>query len=218
MGGLLVVASRAAPHVVSVYNPFTDTSIAFMAPIPESMIQHTTAYLHQVGQLPPTLVLEIGVSRDTAYSAQPTSEHFAVVEHSLLDKGRNVWGIAGGDQQEVDGLMSSIVAVLPDEMNYYYIYPCCYFIGSPGGDNLLVVRRQRPARGVDVFKLDAATMVIQPTSCIGSRALFLGDRCVSVDADKFPSIDGNCIFYHDGHRDGEVAGIYVYDQIGRAHV
>ncbi|CAM0957816.1 unnamed protein product [Alopecurus aequalis] len=211
MGGLIVVASRATPHVVSVFNPFAGSFMAFMAPIPES-VQHTTAYLHQVGPLPPTLVLEIGESRDTAYSAQPNAEQFAVVEHGLLDKGRNVWGIAG-DQHEIDDLMSSVVAVLPDEIDYYYVYPCCYFVRSPGGDNLLVVRRQRPAHGVDVFKLDAETMAIQPTTCIGSRALFLGDRCVSVDvdADKFDSIHGNCIFYHDGHRDGEVAGVYMYD-------
>jgi hypothetical protein len=213
MGGLLVVASRKAPHAVRVYNPFTDTSIEFMAAVPES-VQHTTAYLHQdqAGRLPPTLVMEIGVSRDTAYSAQPDAEHFAVVEHGLLDKGRNIWGIAGGDQRMIDGLMSSVAAVLPDDMYMYCINPCCHFIGSPvAGENLLVVRRQRPARGVDVFKVDAEMMAIRPTSCIGGRALFLGDRCVSVDVNKFPSVDGNCIFYEDGQRDGEAAGIYVYD-------
>ncbi|KAM0903918.1 hypothetical protein ACQ4PT_018357 [Festuca glaucescens] len=76
MGGLLVVASRSAPHAVSIYNPFTNSFMEFMAPIPKS-VQHTTAYLYQVGQLPPTLVLEIGVSQRRALrrgGAQPVGQ------------------------------------------------------------------------------------------------------------------------------------------------
>lgn len=31
---------------------------------------------------------------------------------------------------------------------------------------------------------------------LGSQALFVGDcRCLSIDADKFASVEGNCIYY-----------------------
>ncbi|XBJ15335.1 hypothetical protein VPH35_007247 [Triticum aestivum] len=218
-GGLLVMASRVAPHAVCVVNPITASPITFMAPIPDT-VQHTTAYLHQVGNgISPTLVLEIGVSRDTAYSAQPDAELFELVEHTLLDKGLNIWGIDRHQQsnkQGIDGLISRILAVLPNEMSS--IYPCCYFLGSPG-DNLLVVPRQWPAQGVEVFKVDVETMEIRPTRCIGNHALLLGDnRCLSVAADKLHAVQGeelhsirrNCIYYYVGGED-PAPGMCVYD-------
>jgi hypothetical protein len=64
---------------------------------------------------------------------------------------------------------------------------------------------------MEVFKVNFEKKVIEPTRSIGSRALFLGDRCVSVDTDKIHSIDGNCIFYRGrGQNDGH-DGIYKYD-------
>ncbi|XBJ23184.1 hypothetical protein VPH35_001414 [Triticum aestivum] len=203
-GGLLVMASRVAPHAVCVVNPI------MASPITNCVF--TQHYLHQVGNgISPTLVLEIGMSRDTAYSAQPDAELFELVEHTQLDKGRNIWGI-DRRQQGIDNktvlstivhTLISILVVLPDKM--YSIYPCCYFLGSPG-DNLLVV-----------FKVDVERMEIQPTRCINNHALLLGDnRCLSVAADKLHAVQGeelhsirrNCIYYYVG---GEAPGMCVYD-------
>lgn len=66
------------------------------------------------------------------------------------------------------------------------------------------------SQGMEVFKLDTARNVLEPTRCIGSRALFLGDRCLSVDTDKFPSIDDNCIFFTD-YDQREIGTIYMYN-------
>jgi hypothetical protein len=41
-------------------------------------------------------------------------------------------------------------------------------------------------------------MLLEEVKSLGSRALFLGEkRCVSVDADKLPSVDGDCIYMLD---------------------
>ncbi|XBI22862.1 hypothetical protein VPH35_063824 [Triticum aestivum] len=47
-----------------------------------------------------------------------------------------------------------------------------------------------------VFRINTGRIVLDPVESIGSRAFFLGrGRYMSVDADNFPSIDANCIYY-----------------------
>ncbi|PNT71834.1 hypothetical protein BRADI_2g36145v3 [Brachypodium distachyon] len=95
----------------------------------------------------------------------------------------------------------------------HFFHPPVYHILESNREKLLIIRRQHPAGGVDVFKLDGnQKMVIQPIRSIDSRAIFLGQRCLSVDANKFPSIDGNCVFYLDrGDENNGGFGIYMYD-------
>ncbi|ONM56297.1 hypothetical protein ZEAMMB73_Zm00001d021117 [Zea mays] len=51
-------------------------------------------------------------------------------------------------------------------------------------------------RRVDVFKIDTGRGLLERVNNLGSRALFLGDcKCLSVDADKFASVEANCIYY-----------------------
>ncbi|CAL4993758.1 unnamed protein product [Urochloa decumbens] len=51
---------------------------------------------------------------------------------------------------------------------------------------------------VEVLRLDAARALLEPVGSLGSHSLFIGDwRCLCVDADRFPSICGNCIILHD---------------------
>jgi hypothetical protein len=47
-----------------------------------------------------------------------------------------------------------------------------------------------------VFRVDVEHNLLEEVRSLGSsRALFLGDeRCVSVDADKLTSIDGDCVY------------------------
>jgi hypothetical protein len=52
--------------------------------------------------------------------------------------------------------------------------------------------------------------VLEPVKGIGSRAIFIGHRrCLAVvDADKFPSVEANCIYHVRGMNPS--AGIYVH--------
>ena len=197
-GGLLVLATRSSPHTVLVVNPLTASCIKFKASIPDFGL-HTIAHLHLAGSAP-TLVLE-HQTYQMAYCAKPDDEHFTEVKYNDLDKAHNIWGIK---DDMIDDLLSSIIAARSWDK-----YPCFYFLESTG-EMLFVVGRKQPGRGMEVFKVNIEQKLIEPITSIGSRALFLGDRSVSVDVDKLPSIDGNCIFYYGGHN-GEPDGIYMYD-------
>ncbi|KAM0849475.1 hypothetical protein ACQ4PT_053715 [Festuca glaucescens] len=73
-------------------------------------------------------------------------------------------------------------------------------------------KSQTPERGMDVYKVNFEKKVLEPITRIGSGALFLGERCVSVEANKIPSINGNCIFYLGrGQHHEQPDGIYMYD-------
>jgi hypothetical protein len=201
-GGLLVLASRRPPHVAHVINPFTRASISFAAPIPD-LVRNTIAYVHQVGPSP-TLTLDDAPLLGTAYSAMPDAKNFAIVEHGLPDKVRTIWGV-----KSTDGLHRSITAVLPSKM---YFHQGCYHVIESSGEMLLVVHRQGPRRGVDVFKVNVESKVVEPVRSIGGRALFLGKRCVSVDSNIFSSIDSNCVFYFSkSDEQDEGMGIYMYN-------
>jgi hypothetical protein len=67
-----------------------------------------------------------------------------------------------------------------------------YLVESAG--ELLLVRHFDET--LKVFRVDIERKMLEEVKSIGSCcALFLGDeRCVSVDADKLPSIDGDCIY------------------------
>ncbi|KXG34167.1 hypothetical protein SORBI_3003G434300 [Sorghum bicolor] len=69
----------------------------------------------------------------------------------------------------------------------------CYTVVTTGGDMLLAVLKRR--RGMDVFKIDASGNVKERVDSIGSLALFLGVRCLVVDAHCFPTVEPNCAYF-----------------------
>uniref|UniRef100_N1QQH9 KIB1-4 beta-propeller domain-containing protein n=1 Tax=Aegilops tauschii TaxID=37682 RepID=N1QQH9_AEGTA len=154
-------------------------------------------------------LLDDGPLPDTAYTAKLDAEQFAVEEYNLVDKVRTIWGIDAADQEMIGGLMRSITAVLPYKM--YFLYTC-YHILESAGDMLIVIHRQHPRHGVDVFKVNVEEKAVEPVRSIGSRALFLGQRCVSVDTNKFSTIEGNRVFYFGGGEQYDKGiGIYMFD-------
>jgi hypothetical protein len=49
-----------------------------------------------------------------------------------------------------------------------------------------------------VFRVNVEHKLLEEVKSLGGHALFLGaERCVSVDADKLPSIDGDYIYMFD---------------------
>ncbi|OEL38191.1 hypothetical protein BAE44_0000790 [Dichanthelium oligosanthes] len=66
-------------------------------------------------------------------------------------------------------------------------------LSGPG--EMLRVDRS-PQQGVYVFRMDSLGSAMERVTSIGSQALFLGaNRCISIHADSFPSINANCIYY-----------------------
>jgi hypothetical protein len=88
-----------------------------------------------------------------------------------------------------------------------------YLVESAG--ELLLVRLQQFGGAAEVFRVHGESKVVQRVHSIGRRALFLGfTNGLSVDADKFPSIDPNCIYLR-GTKISEILDIlrttYRYD-------
>ncbi|ONM56296.1 hypothetical protein ZEAMMB73_Zm00001d021115 [Zea mays] len=62
-------------------------------------------------------------------------------------------------------------------------------------EEMLVVVFER-LHGVDVFKINTRSCLLERVKNLGSRAIFVGEhRCLAVDADKFASVEANCIYY-----------------------
>ncbi|KAJ1290376.1 hypothetical protein BS78_02G238200 [Paspalum vaginatum] len=70
-----------------------------------------------------------------------------------------------------------------------------YFSGDEGPVNkrCLLVESAREILIVDIERMN----VFEKVKNLGSRALFVGDRrCLSVDAEKFASVEANCIYFY----------------------
>jgi hypothetical protein len=60
------------------------------------------------------------------------------------------------------------------------------------------IQKFHPGDQLSVHRVDTVRNVLEPVSSIGNRALFLSRvRCVSIDADKFPAVQGGCIYFVD---------------------
>jgi hypothetical protein len=89
-----------------------------------------------------------------------------------------------------DTLMSDEEA----EFNYVIGYDNrCYLVRSAG--EILIIFKLK--EGMEVFKMDADSYMLERVKNIGNRAIFLSGncKCISVSADKFPSVEANCIYY-----------------------
>ncbi|CAM0904006.1 unnamed protein product [Alopecurus aequalis] len=74
----------------------------------------------------------------------------------------------------------------------------CFLLGS-AGEILIIIRIKE---GLEIYKMDTDRYTLEHVKNIGNRAIFLGGycKCISVNADMFPSVDANCIYYIKGAR------------------
>jgi hypothetical protein len=89
--------------------------------------------------------------------------------------------------------------------------PSTFLLDNAG--ELLLVRpctlSPKGDRTIQVFRVDLEGEALHSITSIGTRAIFLCDRCLSVDATNLPGIEGNCI-YHVGGRSEMTRGIWTY--------
>jgi hypothetical protein len=86
----------------------------------------------------------------------------------------------------------------------------CFLVQSEG-EMFIIIKLWQQQQGMKVFKMDASRAVLEPVKGIGSRAIFIGyRRCLAVvNADKFPSVEANCIYHIRGMN--PASGVYMYD-------
>ena len=85
------------------------------------------------------------------------------------------------------------------------------FLVNCAGELLLVRAPTMECNGVvQVFSVDLENRDLETVESIGNLAIFLGDRSISVDADKLPTIEGNCIYYIGGGATPSQRGIWMH--------
>ncbi|TVU20155.1 hypothetical protein EJB05_36352, partial [Eragrostis curvula] len=192
-GGFLILVDydTSPPCAVSILNPFTGYSIRFSAPLPVSHETEITAAV--VGPLP-TLVLA-SVDSDDVYWADPLSETFHVEKYGNSPASR----LPMIGAKYAPDVRASAAASLPfsyanklfeEEMR---MGSRCFVVAWDDGEVLLVFKQA--GKRVVAHRVDSAGHVVEKVKSIGSRALFLGTRCLVVDADRFPTIGPNKIYY-----------------------
>jgi hypothetical protein len=91
-----------------------------------------------------------------------------------------------------DFVVEDFIQYLKGDGEYPVVNKRCFQVESAG--EMLAV--YQCLHGVDVFKIDTGSGLLDRVKNLGSRAIFVGERrCLAVDADKFASVEANCIYY-----------------------
>ncbi|KAF6988416.1 hypothetical protein CFC21_005953 [Triticum aestivum] len=200
--GLLVLMAKIPPHAVCVLNPFTGHMVHFVARMRPNVLAAAVS-----NSSPPRLVL---YCHDTMklYMASPDTASFIryITNYACPFVRKVVQGCVAvdGHQGLLPPLPATVVAKIADLLTPLIIgFPpdiqldsqkSCFLVESAG--EILVIFKL--VNRVEVFKMDGmgGNMLVRVKN-IGSRSIFIGrsQRCLSLDADKFPSIEANCIYF-----------------------
>ncbi|XBI73491.1 hypothetical protein VPH35_067232 [Triticum aestivum] len=182
-GGFFVLADYDDYYAARVLNPFTGHMIHFRATVPSDMVDAAAV----IGS-PPTIILLCGSDRKW-YMASPDSRSFA--------------------QRPVPPLPAAVADKIFDLMRLFSVDPSEMFwsdvIEHVADDaHALEIGHANNNRCYLVFRMDDSNRgVLEPVKSIGHHAIFVGCcRCLAVDADKFPSVEANCIYHLFDLKDG----------------
>ncbi|TVU36878.1 hypothetical protein EJB05_18831, partial [Eragrostis curvula] len=188
-GGSVVLADREPPHAARVLNPFTGALARFMAPVPREWSLAAAVVGSSADSF--TLVLASDSARKVYWadlgSRQMHRPQGRGRVRSCQMESRMLAADAGGEEDEGE----VFIFTLEKSTHRIGLFKTNKIVTEAAGEG----NRQ----------------VHQVTS-IGNHALFVGDRCLLVDADKLPSVQPNCIYYQVDHPDDSLNNdIYVYD-------
>ncbi|XBI22697.1 hypothetical protein VPH35_063689 [Triticum aestivum] len=243
--GLVVLVDTKRPHAAVVVNPMTGSFLRYpkimgcsTSTSPRKFPQIKAA----VGGADTSLVLwhqNCQFNGDTVWSADPTRGSFRFMDDPgpgplrstnlasmaaheghvyMITSAANVYEIVWDD---FFTYQQRIVQRLDEFVSRFGYGPSEYhnnFLVHSDGELILVRRPRLRQQTMEVFRVDADRGALEPVNKIASNhALFLGERCIAVNASRLPSIDSNCIYYgtkdihsmHDGLQKHE--GIYRYD-------
>jgi hypothetical protein len=213
-GGFFVLADREPPHAACVLNPLTGHLIRFVAPMPpyRRFAAAVTGSSH-------TLFLLCLCCFEPQHMADPTSERFTWYGDRVSTYYMNRMAVEGGmyaDGEHQGSVLAPINSVVADKIGrleellapeFYLMTVDHYFLVEFVGEVFVVFRLQHRRK---VFKVDLGRDVLEPVASLGNLTIFEGDyRCFAVDADKFPSVKANCVYYTEVTFSS--VGIYMYD-------
>uniref|UniRef100_A0ACD5XGI2 Uncharacterized protein n=1 Tax=Avena sativa TaxID=4498 RepID=A0ACD5XGI2_AVESA len=202
-GGFFVLADRSPPHAVSVFNPLSGDIIPFRAPMPLEVGVDFVADKQSLFGL-----VFLGNSCKI-YTAFPDSEGFisrdcqqgvhnfllkAVVGGAYLHIFRPAFVHAFAELADlVTSLRGDFVTLfssdLPEDANDIQ----CFLVDL----DMHMVLFMKVNGIFNVFKMNTEIgKLVKHVPSIGNFAIFIGHRrCLSVDANKFPGIEANCVYY-----------------------
>ncbi|KAF7033438.1 hypothetical protein CFC21_044538 [Triticum aestivum] len=209
--GLLVLGDSEPPHAARLLNPLTGDILHFAAPIyPEAWVETAVAGTEPtiVFSLPPVCFsfycpLKRGWE-DAVYSADPTGQLRAMKFHDAASDDLGLFflrSMAYAGNVYVLSSGGTLCKIVWTGSHWYGER----ILDTGRDDNgtlleyagkLLLVRKDSEI--TQVFSVDVERKVLEPIKNIGNSALFLSySKWMVVDADKLPSIDGNCVYRAD---------------------
>ncbi|CAM0949442.1 unnamed protein product [Alopecurus aequalis] len=207
--GLIILLEKKRPHAAHVLNPLTGSLIRFAMPIP-----HKNILMSVVTGSDPTLVFyKSNDDDDILRCADPTSKTFSTPLflsgasdiQSILAYAGNVYAA------DVSGSLFKMVGTAQHcycELIAKISNPREMFLVESAGELLLIILSSYRLV-FEILRVDVKRNMLEAVKSMGTRALFLGPRSLSVDADKLPSLDRNCLYYHVSLQ--SKPGMYMYD-------
>ncbi|KAJ1287194.1 hypothetical protein BS78_03G412000 [Paspalum vaginatum] len=204
-GGFLVLADRNPPHAALVLNPFTGSTTRFVASVPCSPSLTAAVVSSSHGSAAVTLVLASDLPSHAVYWADPESEAFSYATCHRRPPALLPYLAArlhaGGSPATTDKIIKTVDLDLlwppADDLEHR-----TFAIGAGESEEMLFVDLMESSHSVQVHKMAAeegAAVLEQQVVSLGlgrSHSFFVGDhRCLLVDADKFPTIEANCVYY-----------------------
>ncbi|CAM0884969.1 unnamed protein product [Alopecurus aequalis] len=210
--GLILLRDREHPHLTGarVLNPFTGDMLHFAAPLWKHLGSADVLCTAVSGGPQSTLLVWRNWEWrwDTVIYADPTSHEFAQEKAgtafmtSMVTFQGSIFlaGMEGSVLKFVrpaehrDHELVVIAQMSPDvDIHLEGDDSALSFLVESAGELLLVRHFDQTLK---VFRVDIEHRLLEEVKSIGScRALFLGnERCVAVDVDKLPSVNGDCIY------------------------
>ncbi|XP_037410202.1 uncharacterized protein LOC119272974 [Triticum dicoccoides] len=209
LAGYFVLAGKSPPHAACVLNPLTGIVIPFAAPVPPDVgIADVIS--------PNGSSLRLAVFCDSsrkAYAADPHSKSFSGRSYKsayhFIRKAAvggvyahmNVLGLS--ELREMFTCLHKFLPAAPFGEAFSGDLPSdaygirCSLVGLDG-HICVVLKLLNPQQAPSLFalQLDTETGKLSPVKATGRFVIFIGDhKCFSVDADKFPGTEADCVYY-----------------------
>nr|TKW18935.1 hypothetical protein SEVIR_5G465100v2 [Setaria viridis] len=219
-GGLLLLGESAYPYQARVFNPFTGSLAHFKAPVPVGQAREVAVVMTSSTTMRVFVSTALGAimwaDQDSDYFHKcdapfpNPSDLLCMVpfagnvyltnrQGSVLSISTAVGGVAGQGQRRRRSAetISSMAAatIIPASVEGGR----SYYLVESGVELFLVTRPWYGVPGqLEVHRVDTMRKALEPVRSIGNRALFLSHvRCLSVDADKFRTVEAGCIYFVD---------------------
>ncbi|XP_037410391.1 uncharacterized protein LOC119273273 [Triticum dicoccoides] len=209
VNGFFVLADRSPPHAARVLNPLTGAVVVFKAPMPRDA---SVAVFFSCGGTAHNLTVLCDSTRKY-YTAVPDRESFVagdiddvfyhymrkVVVGIVYSNGAG-WVSVAQSNVIMEYLLDLSEKLQIDFVKFFSVDPLgdhsdvrCFLLHFGGEVFFITMALERIALlGMEPTEKQALT----PVKTVGRYAIFIGhQRCLVVDAAKFPSVEADCVYY-----------------------